>query len=924
MITIQKVAGDSRYFQRDDRYVKGNYYTKESGTQQTWVYGADIVKERFGVDLEKVAAEKVFDELVRSGIGSKEMVGQDLTFSAPKDLSLLHALGNDELRNIAYQAHINAVQKTLEFADKNGYFLTRETHGGETKHVPGHGVAAIAFDHFISRSLDPQLHTHVVVLNQVARETDNQIRAIDFVRSLRGADRKQLDMIYKSEIARYLQEKGIKIEWDRAGKDFKITGITDEQRQAFSQREQDILKYAQEKGLDMSNQNDRQRAILETRASKSQVNLEDLRKAWQSKAEAIGLDINKIVSENKLSRSEIKQIKENYELKAESEAAAKVLGMMEGAFSKGEFYAQASMLAHQIDKEFDIKTTEKSFSYMLKTNEIVKLEKQDGQMMYATKDFVLAEKRIVDGLDRTLDKGFVSKEQFENDMKQFREEFKEKYGFWLSKEQEQALKMIFTSEKGVSGIQGYAGVGKSALFSAVKEYGEWLGKHYGDHMKVEVRGMAPTGQAAKVLEQSSGIKSYTAHAVALRHDLVKTDHDRVIHVVDEAGMVDAKMMSKIFDIAEKFGSKLILSGDINQFQSVEAGKAFDLLQRKGMETSYITGIRRQHDEKLREALKNFAQGNSKQLKDYLENKNWVHVSKQDNILKDVQDKYKELLEKSNNDYSKILVMAQTNKTVEKLNSQIREYLKSKGYIDKNGVTINVVKDRQNTIIARDIKYDQSGQKQVSVKQFYIGERKEAEKEFARGDRIIFLKNDRHLNVQNGLQGTIESIEKSLENNSAVLTVKLDNNQKITFSTDKYNSFDYSYAVTAHKAQGATVDRSIFVHEGNATKNSIYVAMTRAKEETHIFTSDKRQLNRDMERREENRSALEILEQKGKLDKVIDAADRFKQLAEKDKEKEEQKEKFNSIESEKQHARENTQEKQERTEHKEDREVSISR
>ena len=858
MITIQKVSGDSKYFQKDD------YYSNEA--QNTWTFGAQNLK-KFGIDLAKIGETKVFDQLVRAGIGSKDMVGQDLTFSAPKDVSLLNALGSKEQQEIAYQAHKQAVQKTLNFVDKNGYIYTRETHNGETKYVAGHGIAAIAFDHQLSRDRDPQMHTHVVLLNQTTRETDGQVRAIDFARTLKGADRKQLDMIYKSEISRYLQEHGIRTEWTKDGRDFHIAGITDEQRQAFSQREQNILQHAEEKGLNMQNQHEREQAILETRRSKGTTDFSQLRQEWQERAQSVGLDIQKAVRENRLSNSEVKQIKENYELKAESEASAKVLGLMQGVFSKLEFFAQASIFAHQLGREFDMQTTEKSFAFLQKQQDVFSLGKDAGEKVYTTKDFIQAEKRIVNGLNRTFEKPFVSKEQFERDMQEFRDVFKENNGFWLSKEQEQALKMIFTSEKGVGGIQGYAGVGKSALFKAVKEYGEWLGKHYGNRMKVEVRGMAPTGQAAKVLEENSGIKSYTAHAVVLRHDLVNANHNRVIHVVDEASMVDAKMMSKVFDITEKFNTKLVLSGDINQFQSVEAGKTFELLQRKGMETAHITGIRRQHDETLREALKGLAQGNSKQLKDYLESNSWVHVSKQESILKNAQEKYKELLQKTNNDYSKVLIAAQTNKTVEKLNTQIREYLKEKGFIDNNGVNVKVVKDRQNVITARDIKYNTDGQKQTSIRQIYVGEKKETAKEFAKGDRIIFLKNNRKLDVQNGLQGTIENIKKNLENNSAVVTVNLDNNQKITFSTGQYNHFNHAYAVTAHKAQGATVEHAIFVHEGNANKNAIYVAMTRAKKETHIFTADKKSLYKDMKTKQENKSALERLGKK-RLEKLV--------------------------------------------------------
>jgi|GEM_PF-2836874 len=916
MITIQGVSADSHYFEKDELMKdagKSEYYSQDNSVQSGyWTYNADILKDRTGIDINQLGVKNMFEKLVEAGVGSREMVGQDLTFSANKDVSLLWSLGDDKLKEIAYRAHREAVEKVLEHIDKN-LIKTRETHNGETVHVQGKGMTAVAFDHGTSRDKDPQLHTHVVILNQIERETDGEIRAIDFKASLRGVERKQLDILYKSEMAKYLVSQGIKVEWDEKGKDFSVEGITDEQRAAFSQREQEILKYAQEKNLDMSNQHDRQKAILNTRDAKEKLSFEELKQEWQTKAERLGLDVEKIVEENKLSQEEIEKILKNLELRAESDVAKQVQGDMLGVFTKTEFLAQAAQIAHQIGREFDLKQSEQELQKLMEKGEVFSLGKVSGQEMFATKEFIEAEKYLASSVNKTLEggKGFVTAEQFEKDMQEFREKFKQENGFWLSQEQEKALKMIFTSDKAVNGIQGYAGVGKSALFKAANEYGQWLGEKYGEHMKVNFVGMAPTGQAAKVLQESSGIKSATIHSSlntlekkgtlfeqkatntleqqgiqeGQKQELqakkewdfsnVQKVEGRAVVVMDEAGMADSRLLSQAVQASEKMGVKLVLSGDVNQFQSVGAGKAFEMMQRKGMETAHITGIRRQKDEQVREALKEFANGDPSKLQNLLEEKGWIHEHKEwKDIIAGVKERYDNLLQDVNDDPSKLMVLAQTNKMVDALNQEIRDHLKEKGVIDENGVTIRVIKDKTNTYTGKDI--GKEGEV-VGEKKVTIGEKKEEEKEFAKGDRIVFLKNDKKLDVQNGLQGTIEKINEA----EGTITVKTDNDKTVTFNYGQYNQFDYAYALTEHKSQGATVEHAIVVHEVGATKNAVYVAATRAKGETHVYTTDKEEFYKDMTIKQENRSALELLEIQEREQKILNSTNEEMKKVEKE-------------------------------------------
>ena len=91
--------------------------------------------------------------------------GYDLTFSAPKSVSLLWAFGNERTAEIARAAHDHAVTEALKVAEEEACFV-RRGHAGRYV-LQGEGLVAAAFRHRSSRAGDPHLHTHVVVANLV-------------------------------------------------------------------------------------------------------------------------------------------------------------------------------------------------------------------------------------------------------------------------------------------------------------------------------------------------------------------------------------------------------------------------------------------------------------------------------------------------------------------------------------------------------------------------------------------------------------------------------------------------------------------------------------------------------------------------------------------------------------------------------------
>ncbi len=134
----------------------------------------------------------------------------------------------------------------------------------------------------------------------------------------------------------------------------------------------------------------------------------------------------------------------------------------------------------------------------------------------------------------------------------------------------------------------------------------------------------------------------------------------------------------------------------------------------------------------------------------------------------------------------------------------------------------------------------------------------------KGERIVFLKNDRPLKVQNGLTAEIKEIDER-----GNVTVSIGRKKDITFNIKyQYNYLDHGYAVTDYKSQGQTSKEVIFMTntEKNNSYNSFYVAMTRGKENIHVYTNNKEKLKEQVKKEVRKTSTLDHV--KPEVQKII--------------------------------------------------------
>ena len=190
-------------------------------------------------------------------------------------------------------------------------------------------------------------------------------------------------------------------------------------------------------------------------------------------------------------------------------------------------------------------------------------------------------------------------------------------GLVLSAEQRDALDHI-TGRKGLASVVGYAGSGKSAMLGVARE--AWERQGY------QVRGAALSGIAAENLEGGSGIQSRTL--ASLEHAWGQGREQlgpRDVLVVDEAGMIGSRQMERVLSQARDAGAKVVMIGDPEQLQAIEAGAAFrSVTERHG--AAEITEIRRQREDWQRDATRALATGRTGEAIHAYDGKGMVHAA----------------------------------------------------------------------------------------------------------------------------------------------------------------------------------------------------------------------------------------------------------------------------------------------------------
>lgn len=727
--------------------------------------------------------------------------GHDLTFSAPKTVSAVWAVADEELRNAISQAQLRAVETAMEHITEQGGLELRYGQGGKVRR-PADELIWATFEHSTSRAQDPQLHTHTLLINMAGKEAAWGALESNRMHQMRA----EAAAIYRSTLAAEMQRQGFAIE--RAGANFEVVGVQESLTQKWSTRAEEIREELRRQGVNSYEASSA--AAKATREDKGEVARPILYAGWEREAAEHGFTKQHIEA---MQRGEF-EAAEGREPRALSiDELIADIEKSESTWTARDVWKRASISAQGVtDYEGIRRQVEQVFAH----ERVVTLGYDDrGEKRFASRQMITKEVSTLEIAKRRMHERDhpVTPEAIQNALANSAAKGKP-----LNAEQKNALAHITQWSGSVTVVEGMAGAGKSTMLACAYEV--WRDCGY------RPRGMSLSGKAAEGLQIDSGMKSDTIHRLLIDLD---SGRDRLtardILVCDEAGLSDSVLTHALMQAANDAGAKLVLVGDRNQHQAVSAGGTFRAIG-DAVGTANLVQIRRQREEWARDAVKDFSRGDAAAALAKLDERGYVHSENENRTEARyaMVRAWRDALLKVENDAadgkdlrSEHLLLAGSRADVRELNLLARTAMREDGRITGDDVHVDVE----------------------------WGKGDEAEHytlPFAAGDRVMFRQPEkRMLHVMNGTTGTLESVERG-DDGIARFQVRLDKNEDgvervVNFSEEDYRALTHGVAATSHKSQGMTVSWAALLYdERMIDKHMSFVGGSRARDATHVFAA----------------------------------------------------------------------------------------
>ncbi|HET8814506.1 MAG TPA: MobF family relaxase [Solirubrobacterales bacterium] len=788
MISIGKMGGgQERYYL--DKVAEGaeDYYSGEGEAEGYWLGDAAGDLGLQG----KVDPDQLTGMLTGTNPASGEPLGLrhveggpvpgfDLTFSAPKSVSVMWALGGHPVAAEVKAAHAAAVDAGLAYLQREACWTRRGAGGREF--LKGNGFLAAGYVHRSSRAGDMQLHTHVLVANATFAEG----RWTRLYHPAIYDHAKTASYIYEAHLRDELTRR-LGVRWREVRNGIaEIEGFDPDHLRAFSTRRQQILEAAGEGASPRA----RQIATLQTRVAKDRdLTTESLRDLWREKAEEIGLTRESI----RATLGHARQAPEGRVTVAEVETA--VTAHASHFDRRDVIQAVANCLpagapGHEVCELADaflvtpdvigIATTAKGERFT--TRAIWELERaalDRVEVMAATEDRAVVSEIVV---SRVLAKRPSMKP-----------------------DQRRMVERLLGGGEGVIVVLGEAGTGKTYALTAAAEGWSAAGTN--------LRVAAPTWRAANVL-RSEGLSASSVARLLAELDRGTAAGEQALArgsvlVVDEAGMVDSRAMARLVAHAQEADAKLVLIGDPAQLGEIEAGGLFASIAARTEPVVLDEVIRHRH-ELEREGAKLIREGEGREALAIYQGAERVTVSDDPLARREamVADWWRSF-ERGED----ALMIAKRNAEVAELNALARERMKAAGRL--RGEEIEVGEAR---FAAGDQVITRINDQRQNI---YNRERWKVAEVDPASERLWLVGIDTRgrVCVDSDYLGRVRE-------------------------RDGGPAIEHAYAATTYQAQGATVDTTFVMADPSMTRQELYVAASRSRGETFLYATPEVQLARE--------------------------------------------------------------------------------
>lgn len=861
-----------------DDYARGE--AKQAGPEPEWacrgaaLLGLDGAAQAEQVERLAKGFHPLTGEPLAKGAGDRHVMGLDMTFSAPKDVSAVFAGADAATRDAVAQAVTDAAKAALAHAETE--CVTRHGKAGAVKRFARAAVAAV-YPHFASRAGEPQLHAHGFLFN-LGQRAEGGWSALE--QRAQFERKMSTGILFRVELAWRMKALGFEVE--PAGPYFTIRGVDQRQRDALSSRSKQIAEYVRECGmLDADGAAAREIAALNTRSAKAEPPLPELLADFAKQAAAIGLTPESVAAmrapiptmDHDAAHGSLATPSHADGSRAAAASAsepepfqidhAALLGKLLQSQSCATSADALAAICEAAMGEWGAARCVEELGRLLRSPLAVRLgQTEQLAEVFTSKTTLSAEAECSNAVGRwaedrahRLDASVIDAE-----FDRLEAEISARIGAPASLAQQRAAAAHVACDTGRHAlVEGWAGTGKTTMLKAL-----------GDAYKAsgfEVLGCCQSAAASQNLARETGIPSRTI--ASLLHAAAKGKArlgPKTVMVLDEAGMVGSREFSLLQRAVLEAGGKLVAVGDAKQLQPIEAGGIFRALcERHGK--AEISNIQRQRtdfaplvdwlrsradlskdraaalralpEDARADALEAVCAADAKLARAFAKwreryDHQWLRgvvrafaVGEAKEALAALDERGRLKLVSGHSATVATLIsdwatdkaplpqktmIAGTRAEVAELNAKARALLVASGAVrDAEGLALEIV---------------------------HRDESRE-EKRFAPGDRVVFTKNDREVGVSNGVAGTVVAIERATF--TPLLRIELDDanerGERVAMVPPSFGRFDHAYCLTNHKSQGRTFDSAYcLANPSMADREWTYVAASRSRFSTTIYVN----------------------------------------------------------------------------------------
>jgi conjugative relaxase-like TrwC/TraI family protein len=797
VLSIGKLTVEqSRYYERQVAHGHDDYYSGRGESPGRWTGGGaetlgvgGLVDDDGFMALMEGRDPGTGERLKRVGERSK-VAAFDLTFSAPKSVSVLFAIGEPVLAGALVEAHEAAVNAALGYLEREACRV-RRGRGGVRREV-GEGFVAAAYRHRMSRAEDPQLHTHVVTAN-MARGADGRWTALDATPIYQHA--KAAGFLYQAHLRAAARERLPWLRWGpvrngMAEIEQLAPGVLREfstRRRQIEERERELVAAGVQVG-----DSGREAIAHDTRGRKRYgVDTAPWRDVVRARAAEHGLGAREL---DALLRGPARAPEAPDATRVNAElAGASGLTAKHNTFARREA-VMAWAAAH--DQGAPARMVERAAAAFLTRGDVHRAPDSSGRR-FTTSDLLAHEQAIVQGAQARRGEGAGMLADALVDA------VLANAPHAPTTEQARAIRALTSSGHGVETVEALAGTGKTFTAGLLAQAYRAAG--------YRVLGTAPTGRAVRELTEQAGIdKASTLTRLALDLDADERGFGTgpVVLILDEAGMASTRESARVMAHARAARVKVIAIGDSGQLSSVQAGGWLGSLTRR-LGSHELRQVMRQRDPRERQLLAQVRSGDPTNYITEKDRRRQLQVIEADVQRTGAGERAAVAWWRSRQaecPWGQAVLIVRDNQRRERLNALVRAELQRDGRLGES---------------------------------IHIGGC-----EFAVGDRVVARRNDRERAVDNGMRGTVIAVDPTEKD----LVVRTDGGaQRRLDASYVAEHLQHAYALTAHTIQGATVEwAGVVGRPEDFTRNWSYTALSRAREPTELFVVDT-QTERELDR-----------------------------------------------------------------------------